>query len=221
MNPKRTIKRVLNDIFRNMVDCLYLLCPQRMNVAIWTGNENKIIENVNGNITYGVLPGETQSTFIWNDTDKLCSMDSYINVAGITNEYVIKNNSIYYSTPIEGGAELATIRMNNDGTFTGPIQLTETDRYIEDISVETVYGRDVVLGMHTSAEIIEDNIDISKNLVWSIVQPVNDIYNSDVSVAVKVVEPKVGSTKAYSGLKKIEYNVYNILLSLLQSSTRW
>lgn len=39
-------------------------------------------------------------------------------------------------------------------------------------------------------------------------QPINDIYNTDVDVDVKVVDPTEKGT--YSGLKSITYNVYNV-----------
>lgn len=41
-------------------------------------------------------------------------------------------------------------------------------------------------------------------------QPVNGIYNTDVTVAVDVVDPKIGDSEAYSGLKEIRYEVYNM-----------
>lgn len=41
-------------------------------------------------------------------------------------------------------------------------------------------------------------------------QPVNGIYHTDVKVAVKVEDSKNGDTNAYSGLKEIRYEVYNM-----------
>ena len=179
----------------------------------WQGNMLRTVEGVVGNITYGTLPGETQNTFIWNDVNKLCSMDDFIDVAGITNEYVINNNSIYYSTPVKGGSELAVVRKNNDGTYTSPIQLTDTDRYIENISVVTVNGKDVVLGMHTKAEITSETINTSKNLVWSLVQPVNDIridgvyYDEDSAKPGETLEVQLTVTNA--GENQVdELNIY-------------
>ena len=168
----------------------------------WQGNEKNTITGVTGNITYGKLPGEVNNTFIWNDKDKLCSMDGSVEVVGITNEYVINNNSIYYNISEKNGSELAVIRMNNDGTFGNPIQLTDTDRYIEDLSVANVLGKDIVLGMHTSAEITEDSVNTAKNLVWSIVQPVNDIridgidYDLNVTTPDETLEVKLTVTNA-------------------------
>ncbi len=41
-------------------------------------------------------------------------------------------------------------------------------------------------------------------------EPTNGIYNSDVTVGVSVVDPKMGDTEAYAGLKEIRYEVYNL-----------
>ena len=66
----------------------------------------------------------------------------------------------------------------------------------------------------TDGIIIDDTdpqIDkLAPEITISPVQPVNGIYNSDVSVAVTVVDPKVGSTQSYSGIKNIKYNVYSM-----------
>lgn len=40
--------------------------------------------------------------------------------------------------------------------------------------------------------------------------PKNGIYNSDVTVAVSVLDPKAGNTNAFAGLKEIRYEVYNL-----------
>lgn len=40
--------------------------------------------------------------------------------------------------------------------------------------------------------------------------PKNGIYNSDVTVAVSVLDPKVGETDAFAGLKEIRYEIYSL-----------
>ena len=180
----------------------------------WQGNELKTISGVNGNVTYGTLPGETEGTFIWNDSDKLSSLETSIDVAGITGEYVINGNSIYYSKPVKNGAELCVIRMNSDGTFSNPIQLTNTDRYIENISVATAYGKDIVLGMHTSAKITSDDFSTSKNLVWSIVQPVNDIRIDEVYYDTSVTTPDEKLDVTLTVTNAGENTVDNVSISL-------
>ena len=41
-------------------------------------------------------------------------------------------------------------------------------------------------------------------------EPKNGIYNSDVTVAVSVLDPKAGNTDAFAGLKEIRYEVYSL-----------
>lgn len=50
----------------------------------------------------------------------------------------------------------------------------------------------------------------SPEITLSLQQPVNGIYNDDVTVDVKVIDPKKGENNAYSGLKEIRYEVYNM-----------
>ena len=49
-------------------------------------------------------------------------------------------------------------------------------------------------------------------------QPINDIYNTDVDVDVKVVDPTEKGT--YSGLKSITYNVYNVNIAGKKTKTQ-
>lgn len=49
-------------------------------------------------------------------------------------------------------------------------------------------------------------------------QPINDIYNTDVDVDVKVIDPTENGT--YSGLKSITYNVYNVNIAGVETKTQ-
>ena len=49
-------------------------------------------------------------------------------------------------------------------------------------------------------------------------QPINDIYNTDVDVDVKVIDPTEKGT--YSGLKSITYNIYNVNIAGVETKTQ-
>ena len=49
-------------------------------------------------------------------------------------------------------------------------------------------------------------------------QPINDIYNTDVDVNVKVIDPTEKGT--YSGLKSITYNIYNVNIAGVETKTQ-
>lgn len=72
---------------------------------------------------------------------------------------------------------------------------------VEFISTNGVVVDDTI----PSFETVKPNITITP-------APVNGIYNkdSDVKIAVSVIDPKNGDTEAYAGLKKIWYEVYNL-----------
>lgn len=139
------------------------------------GISTEIASGVNGKVCYAVLPTETEASFIWNGEGELCNAANSVQVAGITSEYVILGNDIYYSSATGEGTELTVVRKNSDGTVSNPIYLTKSGRYLENLSVVTVEGEDIVFGMDTAAEITETDVILNKNLVWAVVQPADDV----------------------------------------------
>ena len=140
-----------------------------------------IAEGVSGKITYGQLPGDSTAGFIWNDeTGLTATTGTSIPVDGITNEYTVLHNTIYYSAAGDSDANLMMLKYN-DGNWTSPIQLTDEDRYFENINVLRLSGCDYVLGMHTAAAISENEVTDAKNLVWAKISSVNDIALIDVT----------------------------------------
>ena len=174
----------------------------------WTGNETASQTGVTGNLTYGVLPGETEATFLWNGIDQLCTLENTIEVLGITREYAVCGDSIYYSISVDGGAELAVLKKNSDGSFGTYIQLTESERYLENLSAATIGDVDVVFGMHTDVTIEEEAVIPEKNLVWAIVQPVSDlridVVDYDATTAMPETSVPVKVTITNAGDHKVE-----------------
>ncbi len=65
----------------------------------------------------------------------------------------------------------------------------------------------------TSGIIVDDSLPDVESVKPEITitpDPSDGIYNSDVTVGVSVIDPKAGDTQAYSGLKDIRYEVYNM-----------
>ncbi len=121
----------------------------------------------------------------------------------------------YYKTSdtsIMSAKDLDLLQAKDWIPYDGKFSIDNDERFV--IYVKVVDNSGNCEYISTNGIIIDDTAprvdELAPEITITPVQPVNDIYNSDVSVAVKVVEPKVGGTQAYSGLKKIEYNVYNM-----------
>lgn len=145
-----------------------------------TDNNAAIASNVQGKVVYDKLPGQAAADFIWNTEGGLkTASGTEIPAAGMTREYSIAGNRIYYSAAGETGAHLTTVIYDTD--WSAPITLTGGDRYLENISVVRQNNSDYVMGMDTLADITEDEVSDSKNLVWAKVQPVSDLRLDDIS----------------------------------------
>ncbi|MBR0281478.1 MAG: hypothetical protein IJQ81_07795 [Oscillibacter sp.] len=139
--------------------------------------QERIAENVSGTVAYAKLPGSSKASFLWNGENVLTSSDgNSAEVPGISGEYTVSGNNIYYSAATEGSANLTVLQYHAEsGTWGLPIQLTDESRYLENLSVASLNGTDYVLGMHTAATITENAVEDAKNLVWSAVKPVSDL----------------------------------------------
>ncbi|MBP3922305.1 MAG: Ig-like domain-containing protein [Ruminiclostridium sp.] len=65
----------------------------------------------------------------------------------------------------------------------------------------------------TNGIIVDDtvpDVELLKPEITITPQPAHDIYNTDVTVAVKVVEPKLNETESYAGLKIIRYEIHSL-----------
>ncbi len=130
-----------------------------------------------GAVRYGLLPGTDAAAFLWNGENVLNSSDgTSVPVEGITSEFAVSGNHIYYSMDTDGSADLASLLYDTEReTWSFPIVLTDGNRYLENLNVAEMNGQDYILGMHTAVAIGEDTVDDPKNLVFSAVQPVSDL----------------------------------------------
>lgn len=91
-----------------------------------------------------------------------------------------------------------SLKVENDEQFTVYIRIT-------DLAGNYTY-------ISTNGLIVDHNAPIEETVAPEVTvepeQPVNGLYNSDVNVDIKVVDPMVGGT--YSGIKKIWYEVKNM-----------
>ena len=135
----------------------------------------ELATDVTGNVCYGVLPSTKEAAFLWNGDGVLCSSNGdVISAEGISHEYAIVGDKVYYSMATDSSANLAVLQYEN-GNWSLPIQLTGDSRYLENLSVARLDGSDCVMGMHTAVTITEDSVEDAKNLVVSRVMPVSDL----------------------------------------------
>lgn len=165
-----------------------------------TTDDRKLMKLTNGEmqtlfgsasaISFGVLPGSDSAGFIWNDGGTLHNEAGSVDeTTAFTNEYSILENNIYYSAASEKGADLCLIRYEN-GAWSQPILLTDEEGYLENINAVRINGKDYVLGMYTTPVIGENNIEDSKDLVWSDVPAVSDIMIESVDYEDEALEPE-------------------------------
>lgn len=129
-------------------------------------------------VRYGAIPGYLSDTYYWREGNALVGPDGVlVEVPGLTDEYEIVDNVIYYSTPSDGGANL--VRMVYDSktkAWSAPVVVLSDKRYFEDLHIAVVDGQHYVLGLYTSVTIGEnDQVDDDKQLVWKAVQHCADI----------------------------------------------
>ena len=137
--------------------------------------------DVAGRVYYSTLPGTENAAFVWNGEGVLTnSFGESVEVEGITHEYFIVGSNIYYSKVTDESANLAVLQYDN-GNWGLPIQLTNENRYLENLSAARLNGQDYVMGMHTAVTITDDSVEDAKNLVWSAVMPVSDLRLDDIS----------------------------------------
>lgn len=135
-------------------------------------------QNIRGRLSFAALPGGS-GDFVWNGGDGLYTAGGLaIPAAGITGEYALTADRLYYSAASGGSANLTAV-MYSDGTWSAPVTLTGGERYLENLNVAQMGGKDYLLGMYTSAEITEDRygtrVEDAKDLIWASVEPVSDL----------------------------------------------
>ena len=140
-----------------------------------------LAENVTGRAVYGRLPGTTADSFIWNADGALHDeAGNTVPVEGLGRDFVIVGDSIYFNQSNGANANLAALHYDavNDH-WSAPILLIGDEQYLENLNAAELNGKTYALGMHTTVTITADDVDDTKDLVWTQILPVSDLKLSD------------------------------------------
>lgn len=150
-----------------------------------------LAENVTGRAVYGRLPGTTADSFIWNADGALHDeAGNTVPVEGLGRDFVIVGDSIYFNQSNGANANLAALHYDavNDH-WSAPILLIGDEQYLENLNAAELNGKTYALGMHTTVTITADDVDDTKDLVWTQILPVSDLKLSDVSFDADALVP--------------------------------
>lgn len=150
-----------------------------------------LAENVTGRAVYGRLPGTTADSFIWNADGALHDeAGNTVPVEGLGRDFVIVGDSIYFNQSNGANANLAVLQYDavNDH-WSAPILLIGDEQYLENLNAAELNGKTYALGMHTTVTITADDVDDTKDLVWTQILPVSDLKLSDVSFDADALVP--------------------------------
>lgn len=150
-----------------------------------------LAENVTGRAVYGRLPGTAGESFIWNAYGALHDeAGNTVPVEGLGRDFVIVGDSIYFNQSNGANANLAALHYDavNDH-WSAPILLIGDEQYLENLNAAELNGKTYALGMHTTVTITADDVDDTKDLVWTQILPVSDLKLSDVSFDADALVP--------------------------------
>lgn len=150
-----------------------------------------LAENVTGRAVHGRLPGTTADSFIWNADGALHDeAGNTVPVEGLGRDFVIVGDSIYFNQSNGANANLAALHYDavNDH-WSAPILLIGDEQYLENLNAAELNGKTYALGMHTTVTITADDVDDTKDLVWTQILPVSDLKLSDVSFDADALVP--------------------------------
>lgn len=142
------------------------------------GDETPVAQNVQGRVSFAALPG-AGADFVWDGADGLYTAGGLaVPAAGITGEYALTADRLYYSAAAGGAADLTAV-MYAGGAWSVPVKLTGGERYLENLNVAQMGGKDYLLGMYTNAAVTEERygvwVEDAKDLIWASVEPVSDL----------------------------------------------
>lgn len=183
-------------------DDLHTTEDAKLSLFSTDGAETQLAAGVTGRVSYAKLLGETAAAFVWNAEESLVtSTGKTVPAPGITSEYQITEDGIYYSRAEENSADLVKLPYAN-GVWGEPMKLTNGGRYLENLQIASLAGSDYVFGMHTAVTINETSVMPDKNLVWARVVPVSDLridsidYDRDTVTPGETMPVKVSVTNA-------------------------
>lgn len=150
-----------------------------------------LAENVTGRAVYGRLPGTTADSFIWNAGGALHDeAGNTVPVEGLGRDFVIVGDSIYFNQSNGASANLAALHYDTvNDHWSAPILLIGDEQYLENLNAAELNGKTYALGMHTTVTITADDVDDTKDLVWTQILPVSDLKLSDVSFDADALVP--------------------------------
>ena len=150
-----------------------------------------LAENVTGRAVYGRLPGTTADSFIWNADGALHDeAGNTVPVEGLGRDFVIVGDSIYFNQSNGASANLAALHYDTvNDHWSAPILLIGDEQYLENLNAAELNGKTYALGMHTTVTITADDVDDTKDLVWTQILPVSDLKLSDVSFDADALVP--------------------------------
>lgn len=151
----------------------------------WTNNTtSELAQGVLGRVTFAKLPDMSTADYIWNGEGTIQAAEgTVIPAEGISNEYAVVDDRIYYSAAGEDGTYLTSVLY--DSEWGAPVTITGGERYLENMSAVRWNNTDYVMGMDTLATITENNVDDAKNLVWAAVMPTHNLRLESVDYEAK------------------------------------
>ena len=162
-----------------------------------------------GTVTAGEFePWETLIQFL---TFGLWSKDS-VDVSVIANDLTTDIDSVCYYKTSDKTAKTAT-QLDEVSTwkpFNGLTVLAD-EQFVVYVRIIDYAGN--IAYISTNGIIVDDTVPIVESVkpeITIVPEPTYGIYNSDVTVAVFVIDPKIGETEAYAGLAEITYEVKNM-----------
>lgn len=150
-----------------------------------------LAENVTGRAVYGKLPGAAGESFIWNADGALHDeAGNTVPVEGLGRDFVIVGDSIYFNQSNGASANLAVLQYDAANKhWSAPILLIGDEQYLENLNAAMLGDKTYALGMHTTVTITADDVDDTKDLVWTQILPVSDLKLSDVSFDADALVP--------------------------------
>lgn len=174
-----------------------------------------LAENVTGRVVYGRLPGTTADSFIWNADGALHDeAGNTVPVEGLGRDFVIVGDSIYFNQSNGANANLAALHYDavNDH-WSAPILLIGDEQYLENLNAAELNGKTYALGMHTTVTITADDVDDTKDLVWTQILPVSDLKLSDVSFDADALVPGETLPVTFTVTNSGEHTVSSLTLT--------
>ncbi len=220
-----------NDLSTDKQEVKLYTDDNRTNVDVYTGSAAMAgYEHINGSAESFIITSNNMIAYLKGDNTVEKIDDGIGSYDGI---YSITDKGIYYTKNTENGTEIYVKYKAADGTYGGPVQITEEDGWMKNVSVVTVDGKDYVTALSNEYDsegdegVTDSRIDVFEmedSYDLNIEEANYDIKNSltdpDLPVTVKLknegtktipyVKMKVKDADGNEVLQKTEYYTVNI-----------